>query len=227
MKAIALAIPLILILVPLAGCLGDDGEGQVNGDDGEGQVYVYLKDAPPEDWTAVNIDITCVQAAFGGDEENEEAEEDEGGEGVQSGETCGPGNTNSWIVLWDENAGKTVNLLNFSGNASALLGNSTIPAGDYGQLMIFGTSVWGVDGEGEDIPITVPSFNQTGLKLNNGGFSIADGEDVHVVIDFKLDLMKKTGAGEWKITSTIIDVIVTETEPESEEVYGDDGEDQV
>jgi hypothetical protein len=86
---------------------------------------------------------------------------------------------------------KTIDLLNQSGTASAVLFSQPIPAGDYGQVRLMVTA----DGNPSNSYITlsdgtvhglqVPSGSQTGLKLVTG-FTVPSSGVVDYSIDFDL-----------------------------------------
>jgi hypothetical protein len=86
---------------------------------------------------------------------------------------------------------KTIDLLNQSGMASAVLFDQPIPAGSYGQIRLMVVA----DGDPSNSYITfadgtmhglqVPSGSQTGLKLVSG-FSVPAGGVVAYTIDFDL-----------------------------------------
>jgi hypothetical protein len=86
---------------------------------------------------------------------------------------------------------KTIDLLNESGTASAILFNQPIPAGSYGQIRLMVVA----DGDAGNSYITlsdgtthglqVPSGSETGLKLVSG-FTVPDSGVVDYAIDFNL-----------------------------------------
>jgi hypothetical protein len=86
---------------------------------------------------------------------------------------------------------KTIDLLNQSGTASAVLFNQPIPAGSYGQIRLLVVA----DGDPSNSYITlsdgtmhglqVPSGSETGLKLVSG-FTVASSGVVDYTIDFDL-----------------------------------------
>ncbi len=86
---------------------------------------------------------------------------------------------------------KTIDLLNQSGMASAVLFDQSIAAGSYGQIRLMVVA----DGDPSNSYITlsdgtmhglqVPSGSQTGLKLVSG-FTVPDGGVVDYTIDFDL-----------------------------------------
>jgi hypothetical protein len=86
---------------------------------------------------------------------------------------------------------KTIDLLNQSGTASAVLFNQPIPAGSYGQIRLMVVA----DGDPSNSYITlsdgtmhglqVPSGSETGLKLVSG-FTVASSGVVDYTIDFDL-----------------------------------------
>src|SRR5712672_552901 len=88
---------------------------------------------------------------------------------------------------------KSIDLLNQSGTASAVLFNQPIPAGSYGQIRVMVVA----DGDPANSYITlsdgtmhgllVPSGSETGLKLVSG-FEVPSGGAVDFTIDFDLRL---------------------------------------
>lgn len=86
---------------------------------------------------------------------------------------------------------KTIDLLNDSGTASAVLFDQPIPSGSYSQVRLLVEA----DGDpvdsyitlsdGTDHGLRVPSGNQTGLKLVSG-FNVPDGGIANYTVDFDL-----------------------------------------
>lgn len=88
-------------------------------------------------------------------------------------------------------APKTIDLLNDSGTASALLFSQPIPAGSYGQVRLLviadgdPSNSYIVLSDGSMHGLTVPSGAQTGLKLVTG-FDVPSSGVVDYTIDFDL-----------------------------------------
>jgi Domain of unknown function (DUF4382) len=86
---------------------------------------------------------------------------------------------------------RTIDLLNESGTASAMLFNQPIPAGNYGQIRLMvvadgdpGNSYITLS-DGTNHGLQVPSGSQTGFKLVSG-FTVPDSGVVDYTIDFNL-----------------------------------------
>jgi hypothetical protein len=86
---------------------------------------------------------------------------------------------------------KTIDLLNQSGTASALLFNQPIPAGDYGQIRLMvvadgnPSNSYIMLSDGTKHGLQVPSGSETGLKLVTG-FTVPSSGVVDYSIDFDL-----------------------------------------
>lgn len=86
---------------------------------------------------------------------------------------------------------KTIDLLNQSGTASAVLFDQPIPAGSYGQIRLMvvadgnPSNSYIILKDGTTHGLRVPSGSETGLKLVSG-FSVPDSGVVDYTIDFDL-----------------------------------------
>lgn len=105
-------------------------------------------------------------------------------------------------------APKQIDLLAFNGGqADILLNGYTLPSGHYNWIRLMVDTDGVLDSYivvgGVDHELTIPSGNQTGLKLNRG-FNVPDGGSAGFTIDF--DLRKSvhmTGNGDYKLRPTL------------------------
>ncbi len=142
---------------------------------GDATIELRLIDAPPDDVKQVVVSIASVEAH------------------VQSG----------WITL--TNKPFQIDLLRLQNGAFYSLGLAKLPPGKVGQIRLIlqkDAADYIVDKDGINHPLTVPSGEQTGIKLV-GGFNVPACGVGHVTIDFdgKKSLQvhaKGNGAGdEW------------------------------
>ena len=79
-----------------------------------------------------------------------------------------------------------------------LLAGGDVPSGHYNQVRVFVDSATVTDSEGTH-NVTIPSSEQTGIKLNVNG-DINNNEIVTLLIDFNVDKsLIKTGSGQYKL----------------------------
>jgi hypothetical protein len=165
----------------LTGCGGDSSASNT------GKVSMQITDAPVDGAVAVYVQFSGVVFVA----ENEDKKE----------------------VIFDEP--KRINLLDFqNGEVYSFLNEVELPAGRYNQIRLLvdtdennDTIIELADGTYE---LTIPSGDQTGLKLVSG-FTVNTDETVSFTLDF--DLRKSitvTGNGEYKLRPTIRIVDTTE-----------------
>lgn len=147
---------------------------------GQSGFQVRLTDAPG-DYEAVWIDVEDVLIKRG-----EEADENEGWEslpGVQRG---------------------AYNLLELVDGRDTLLVDAMIPAGTVHQLrLVLGEDNW-IRVNGEDIPLTTPSAQQSGLKLNIDA-EVSPGIIYGLVLDFDVaeSIVKAGNSGKYLLKPVI------------------------
>jgi hypothetical protein len=134
----------------------------------KGVVRLYLVDAPAafeEAWVTIRrVEVST------GDEEGEE----------------------SWLVLADEPG--PFDLLTLQDGVSALLGETALTPGAYGQLRLIIDDAYVVSG-GEILPLRIPSAAQTGIKIDLN-VEIEAGTAYSVVLDFDaLESIRQHGNG--------------------------------
>jgi len=121
---------------------------------------------------------------------------------VKQVEVHGTGNGNSgWYVINDSL--RSFDLLQLINGASAVLGDSVLPAGLYTQIrLILGDSNYVVD-NGTKYDLTVSSGSETGIKLNHS-FTIEPNTLYELLLDFNVDKsIHITGTGEYKLDPVI------------------------
>lgn len=108
---------------------------------------------------------------------------------------------NGQRLEFDFNAPKTVDLLEQQqGRSAVLLDGVSLPAGDYAWIRLKldqGQSTITLN-DGSEHPLTIPSGNQTGLKLVSG-FTVAAGNATDFTIDFDLRKSLVLDAGGYKL----------------------------
>ena len=126
----------------------------------QGSISVTLVDGPTTDYKAININIQSVQIH-------------------QSG-TAGE---SGWVTVSSPN--RTVNLLSLQGGVvEALASNQTIGAGTYQMMrLVLGSGNTLTLADGSIVPLTVPSGQQTGIKIPLN-FTVQAGTTADVWIDF-------------------------------------------
>ncbi len=83
----------------------------------------------------------------------------------------------SFITIFDEPAGKSFDLLQLQGGKTDLLVDTQVPAGDYDQMRLIVTGGEITLTDGRTFPLTVPSGEQSGIKLNFE-FTVSDEQTV-------------------------------------------------
>jgi hypothetical protein len=163
----------------LAGCGGSGGDDGGSTGAGTGRLEVAMVDAPPApDITAVNVTIARVEANVGG----------------------------QWTALDPPSGGPvTVNLLELA-KREQLIGADTLPVGQYTQVRFFPENVTVTDGTGTH-PVTVPSGDQTGIKVNVN-YDVQPGTVTSVLLDFNVaKSIVRTGNGQYRLQPVIPAVV--------------------
>jgi len=113
----------------------------------------------------------------------------------------GNDSTSGWYVI--NNTLRSFDLLQLRNGASAVLGDSVLPSGDYTQIrMKLDDGNYVID-NGTKYDLTVPSGMQTGIKLNHS-FTIEPNTLYELILDFNVDKsIHITGTGEYKMKPVI------------------------
>lgn len=208
MRTRTFIVAAVVLASSLAGCATS----------GEGSASLYVKDAPTDEFEEIHVVFTEAYVHEGGDEGNETEDENEtdaggppegsggpGGQGPQAsfsqhGGSGGQENRFSeqagWITLASDADGIDVNLLNATGTKAAFLGDANLSAGTYTQIAVVVQDAYGIDDNGSQVPITVPS----GVGRVVSSFDVQAGQETQIIIDLELDrAMTQSGDG-WKLT---------------------------
>ena len=106
----------------------------------------------------------------------------------------------TWIAV--TSAPITVNLLEWNNGKIMVLGDTELGAGRYTQIRL-SVSKSEIVKDGATLPLTIPSGDETGLKLVHG-FDITAGTTSEIIMDFDVTKsVTKTGNGEYKLKPTI------------------------
>jgi hypothetical protein len=126
---------------------------------GSSKMTVYLTDDPAS-YDAVNIDIQDIQVNNSSDN----------------------GTDKGWVSIAPHRKG-IYNLLDFKNGLDTLLGSDELPAGDISQIrLILGTNN-SVTVNGINYPLSTPSAQQSGLKLNVHA-TLVEGIEYKIWLDF-------------------------------------------
>lgn len=103
-----------------------------------------------------------------------------------------------WLVLSNETT--TVDLMAFTGDASAFLAGADVPPGSYDKIQLDVISARGTLFNGSQVPVEVPS----GKLRIHAGFDVAPGEETALTLDFDLEhSIVKTGDGRYLLKPVI------------------------
>lgn len=173
---ILLAMGVSLVTLGLGAC-GNGSDGDTADQEGFGRMTLAITDSPVTDAAEVWIEFTGVE--------------------VKALEEGAP-------EVFDFDAPRQINLLALDGGGSEiLLDEVLLPAGDYEWIRLKvnagmdSSDSYVVTTSGGEVPIFIPSGNETGLKLVEG-FTVAIGSIVNYTIDFDLrkSLIKPPGLGD-------------------------------
>ena len=145
---------------------------------GSGSIRIYLVDSPAE-LDSVVIYVSRVEVHSAGTDTSK----------------------GSWTVIND--SPRYFDLLSLRNGASAVLGDTTLPAGQYTQIRLILEDSNYVKDKAVKHSLTVPSGLQTGIKLIHS-FQIESGKLYELYLDFNLDKsILVTGNGQYKLKPTI------------------------
>lgn len=157
MKGLLLkAIVFLGISTMFFGCSNSDNPASSTAA-GTGIFKVSMIDSPA-DYTEVNIVVDSVQAH------------------ISTGDS-----TSGWYTL--NNTPATYNLLTLVNGANAVIGQDTLPVGNYSQIRLYIGSGSTVVSNGTTYNLTTPSGSQSGVKLNVDA-DIQEGFTYNLTIDF-------------------------------------------
>lgn len=158
---VAVAITLAALL---QGCT-PPSTGTNTGTSGTLQLLVTDKPYPVDLITSAEVSLTQIQVhdADAADSQND-------------GDT-------GWTTIYDGD--KTFDLIDLQNGRTDLLADANLPAGDYDQMRLIVTGGRVVLTNDSEFDLTVPSGEQTGIKLHFD-FTIADGDATVLLLDVDL-----------------------------------------
>jgi hypothetical protein len=165
----------IIILMNWFGC--SDQTTDVDPVDQNGRLRMYLIDSP----AALDSVVICVTRV--------------------EVHRAGSDSTSGWLVINDST--RYFDLLQLTNGASAILGDSSLPAGQYTHIRLYiGDGSYVID-QGVKHDLEVPSGSQSGLKLIHQ-FTIEAGKLYELLLDFNVEKsIVITGNGQYKLKPTI------------------------
>lgn len=182
---------LVAALVVLAGCAGGiagpGDSGSQSADSGTVQFYVSDQPNAIENFEHLNVTITEVGFAAADTEANAsadasanasvDAEANANSSADAEAEAEADANGDAWVE--HEVDSRTVDLTELQGANATVLGNLSVPAGEYEQVFVRVSDVDGTLKSGEEADVKLPSGK---LKLNEG-FEVDGESDVEFVFD--------------------------------------------
>lgn len=178
----------ILLGFVFASCVAFTFVSCTKGDLGNSRLTLYLTDAPAS-YDAVNIEIVRIE--------------------INSTNDFGE---DSWQVFRFNNPG-IYNLLDYCNGLDTLLSSAELPPGRISQIrLILGTNnSIVVDGTLMELPLSIPSMQQTGLKLNLQA-DLKEGVEYKLWIDFDVARsIEVTGNGTYKLKPVLRTFTLTES----------------
>ncbi|MFB6269005.1 MAG: DUF4382 domain-containing protein [Halobacterium sp.] len=159
--AVTLAVTALLVTAGCSGLMPGAGDGE----GGAGTVAFYVSDQPGaiEDFDHLNVTITQVAFHPANASENE-----------------------SWVTRDVDN--RTVDLTRLQGDNASIVGNHTIPAGDYDKVFIHVGAINATLTSGESADVKLPSEK---LQLSSN-FTVEANETLSFVYDVRVH---RTGSG--------------------------------
>ncbi|MDR9418043.1 DUF4382 domain-containing protein [Gracilimonas sp.] len=157
-----------LVAIIFAACSTDTNSNK-------GTLKIGLTDAPAN-FDQVNIEIKQVLV-----NKDEDAEPEEEGDTDGENEEDNEEDENGWYLIMEDSI--TVNLLDYQNGAVLQLGETELEAGQYNQIRLLLGNNNNVVIAGESFPLTTPSAQQSGYKLNVQA-DIEAGQVYDLVIDF-------------------------------------------
>ncbi len=165
---------------------GDEGEDEHDDDQGE-----HEGDEDDHDEDGDDSHHTSSSASSGSASVN-------GSVSISIHEDNDTEDNDGWLVLSSKTT--TVDLMAFTGNASAFLGGADVPPGSYDKVRLDVISARGTLLNGSEVPVEVPS----GKLRIHADFDVASGQETALTLDFDLEhSIVKTGDGRYLLKPVI------------------------
>jgi len=173
---------LAVALLTLVGCNGSSSSG------GMGTLSLSIADTPVDGATSVIVTFTGVEIQPAGEGEDQQDNMDMGGMGDMGDSDSDDMSSNDKPLEFNFASPRQIDLMQQQGGSSAsILSGVSLPAGHYAWIRLkvdaSQSSITLTDGSVH--PLTIPSGDETGLKLVHG-FTVAAGGTVDFTIDFDL-----------------------------------------
>lgn len=163
----------VLLIILFTGCSNDNTTGPSSGN---GHLKISMVDSPAE-FDEVNIVVTRVEVHIAGD------------------------SSSNWMIV--NPVPHTYDLLQLRNGASTVIGDTFLTAGHYTQIRLIIGDSSNVVVNGIPFPLTIPSGQQTGIKLNHE-FDIEPGNLYELLLDFDADRsIHITGNGQYMLNPVI------------------------
>lgn len=197
LKRLSSSLLFLFGLLFLVSSCSDDDDANIP-EDGMSMIKVKLVDAPG-DYEKVNVDIQDVRINRSDDSET------------------------GWESLVDINTG-VYDLLELTGGASVVLAENEIASGELEQIRLVLGDNNTVVIDGEELPLTTPSAQQSGLKIDLDDSDLLPGFTYEIILDFDAEksvvkagesgqyILKPVIKASWEVNSGRITGAVNPTE---------------
>jgi len=160
-KRLSSTLLILCSLLFIASSCSDDDDNTNQPSDGMAKVTVRMVDAPG-DYEKVNVDIQDVRINRSDDSEN------------------------GWESLSDVQTG-VYDLLELTGGTSVVLAENDLATGELEQIRLVLGENNNLVIDGQEVPLTTPSAQQSGLKIDLDDTVLEPGFTYEIVLDFDAD----------------------------------------
>lgn len=209
-KPAVLAI-LALVSALAAGCATPD----------EGSASIYVKDAPIHGFDEIHVVFTEIRVELEREDEDDVEDDDvddsaDDADSPDDGSEEGPGD-DDWVVLFSDAGGVDVDLLAANGTKAAFLGESSLPAGDYDEILVTVKEAYGIR-NGTRVDFV---FEEKVLELDHD-FLVDGGRETRLVIDFDLAGSLEREDGIWHMELEVLEIDDDEVDDDDSGEESDD-----
>lgn len=213
--SLSLFVALALGVFAWTGCDDSGSNSAVNG-----RMTLNLTDAPLDGVAEVNVTferITLVpNDAESDDDSDDDSDADDGDDDGDNGEA-------KPVTVYKPDTPETINLLALQNTQTNLATEVEIPEGEYGQMRLYLTNNnYLVMDDGSEQPLTTPSAQESGFKVQIPDFEIDDNADrIELTLDFDASAsVVNTGSGKYILKPVVkpTDVSFTDGDLELAEI---------